>query len=384
MKKILIIHNRYQYVGGEDIATDKEIQLLSKNYDVETLIYENSKKDLIYTFISFFTNTNYKSLKILKKKLKEFNPDIVYIHNTWFKASVGLVNYLVKSDIEVFLKIHNFRYFCTKSYKAKSHFGEGEVCGACGLSKNDMGIFNKYFPDASIFKSLFIARYGKKYYQLLKNKNIKLIVLTDFHKNFLIEHGFNKNNISVQRNNIQTDLPRPLKHKEKTIVYAGRISEEKGVKNIINAFLDSELSEFILKIVGDGPMKKVLENKFASQRVIFTGELPNNETIKLINSASAVITGTKLYEGQPTLLCEASYLRVPSIFPNLGGIHEFFPPSYSFSYQSNDKDDLVDKINKLSNSNLTEGLKQKNFEHIVNLLDVNSLENNFEKILNDR
>jgi len=29
-------------------------------------------------------------------------------------------------------------------------------------------------------------------------------------------------------------------------------------------------------------------------------------------------------------------------------------------------------------------LKQKNFEHIVNLLDVNSLENNFEKILNDR
>jgi glycosyltransferase involved in cell wall biosynthesis len=248
MKKILIIHNRYQYVGGEDIATDKEIQLLSKNYDVETLIYENSKKDLIYTFISFFTNTNYKSLKILKKKLKEFNPDIVYIHNTWFKASVGLVNYLVKSDIEVFLKIHNF-----------------------------------------------------------------------------IEYGFNKNNISVQRNNIQTDLPPPLKHKEKTIVYAGRISEEKGVKNIINAFLDSELSEFILKIVGDGPMKKVLENKFASQRVIFTGELPNNETIKLINSASAVITGTKLYEGQPTLLCEASYLRVPSIFPNLGGIHEFFP-----------------------------------------------------------
>ena len=94
MKKILIIHNRYQYVGGEDIATDKEIQLLSKNYDVETLIYENSKKDLIYTFISFFTNTNYKSLKILKKKLKEFYPDIVYIHNTWFKASVGLVNYL--------------------------------------------------------------------------------------------------------------------------------------------------------------------------------------------------------------------------------------------------------------------------------------------------
>ena len=47
--------------------------------------------------------------------------------------------------------------------------------------------------------------------------------------------------------------------------------------------------------------------------------------MKMINESKAVVTATKLYEGQPTLLCEASVSSVPSIFPDYGGISEFFP-----------------------------------------------------------
>ena len=37
MKKILVVHTKYQELGGEDIAVEKEIQLLEKYFDVETL-----------------------------------------------------------------------------------------------------------------------------------------------------------------------------------------------------------------------------------------------------------------------------------------------------------------------------------------------------------
>ncbi len=57
-----------------------------------------------------------------------------------------------------------------------------------------------------------------------------------------------------------------------------------------------------------------------------------------------VISATKLYEGQPTLLCEASALGVPSIFPLTGGIDEFFPKDYKFSFKQYDYDDLKKKI----------------------------------------
>ena len=37
MKKILVIHNRYQNIGGEDIAVDNEIALLKENFEVKEL-----------------------------------------------------------------------------------------------------------------------------------------------------------------------------------------------------------------------------------------------------------------------------------------------------------------------------------------------------------
>ena len=39
MKKILIIHTEYTQTGGEDIAVRKEIEFLSKYYQLETLIF---------------------------------------------------------------------------------------------------------------------------------------------------------------------------------------------------------------------------------------------------------------------------------------------------------------------------------------------------------
>ena len=42
MKKILIIHNNYQNTGGEDLAVINEVQLLKKEYIVDTLYFSNN------------------------------------------------------------------------------------------------------------------------------------------------------------------------------------------------------------------------------------------------------------------------------------------------------------------------------------------------------
>ena len=71
--------------------------------------------------VSFFIGSNITSNRILNKKLDEFNPDYAYIHNTWFKAGLGIFKVLIKKNIPVYLKLHNFRYDCTKSFSALSH-----------------------------------------------------------------------------------------------------------------------------------------------------------------------------------------------------------------------------------------------------------------------
>ena len=41
MKKILLIHNTYRNLGGEDIAVASEVEILKKHYDVKEIYFSN-------------------------------------------------------------------------------------------------------------------------------------------------------------------------------------------------------------------------------------------------------------------------------------------------------------------------------------------------------
>ena len=168
---------------------------------------------------------------------------------------------------------------------------------------------------------------------------------------------------------------------EKYIVYAGRISVEKGVEQLINAFLKSSLNNlYEFKIIGDGPELNKLSKSFTSDNIKFLGQISNEQTIKTIQKAKAVVTATQLYEGQPTLLCEASAMGVPSVFPKNDGINEFFPQNYELTFDLNNEENLINTLSKLENINTQEiGLRNKNF--IDNLINEETYIENFMKII---
>ena len=133
MKKILVIHTKYRNQGGEDVAVKNEVETLSKFFIVETLYFENSELSILSDLIAFLTNHNYKSNKLLRERIEKFQPDIAIVHNTWFKANLGIFKVLKKSNIKTFLKIHNFRYICTSSFQQEAHIFENNFCQACGM-----------------------------------------------------------------------------------------------------------------------------------------------------------------------------------------------------------------------------------------------------------
>ena len=135
----------------------------------------------------------------LDRKIEEFKPDIAYVHNTWFKGSLGVFEVLEKQKIKTVLKLHNFRYFCTRKSFAKSHYKNENFCPACGIENLNDRIFNKYFED-SFLTSFLVLRYGKKYLIILKRKNIQILVLTTFHKEFLSSFNFEDGRINVVPN----------------------------------------------------------------------------------------------------------------------------------------------------------------------------------------
>ncbi len=381
MRKILVIHNKYRIRGGEDIAVENEVKLLKKFYEVKELYFSNTiEKPILQTF-SFLFNKNTESAKALEKEVENFNPDIAYVHNTWFKASPEVFNILDKKNIKTIIKLHNFRYDCTRHFLIKKHLKGKEECSACGISKKGRFLFNKYFID-SYLKSFFVLIYGKKYFNILSNSKNIIFVLTKFHKEYLSKINSSFKSVHVFPNYLNIYNKEFTKEAGKQyIVYAGRISKEKGIEDLIKGFLNSKLDKFNLKIIGVGPYQKTLKEKYDLNNIHYLGELHNEKVLEIISNSSAVITATKLYEGQPTLLCEASMLGVPSIYPVSGGIHEFFPSDSKLSYQQSNLEDLTNKLDLILDNELLEIEGVRNKEFISKYLSEESLINEFEKIL---
>ena len=109
--------------------------------------------------------------------------------------------------------------------------------------------------------------------------------------------------------------------------------------------------------------------------------MKNKEVLEIISKASAVISATRLLEGQPMLLCEASSMAVPSIFPKTGGIEEFFPENYELSFIQFDYVDLSRKIKLLDNRELCKKVGQENYDFISKFYSKKSILRKFEKIL---
>ncbi len=382
MKKILVVHNRYQLLGGEDVAVDSEIKFLSKHFEIKKIIFENKLENIFLDTFFLVTGFNLKSKKILNKAINEFNPDLIYLHNSWFKASLSIFKIIEKSKIPTVIKLHNFRYYCTKSFLSKNHLNGEEFCKACGYQGKKYRIINKYFKD-SLLKSLLVLIYGKRYFSKLKSNKFKLLVLTEFHKKFL-KNKLNINSKVYIHPNLIT-LDRVIDDgKNNTISYAGRISEEKGVDDLVESFIKADLKNTKLQIIGDGPLAKNLKNKFMNNKnIIFHDFIENSNVISLLKGSKAVVTATKLYEGQPTLLCEASLLGVPAIFPKTGGIEEFFPVDYPLSFEQFNYDDLINIFQNIDSTDSLKDIGAKNKEYISDLLHEQKLLKNFKELIND-
>ena len=377
-KKILIVHNKYRNIGGEDIAVQKEIEFLKTFNDVKVIFFENKINKLFKQTTSFLKNSNSESTNLFIDQYNSFNPDIVYVHNLWFKASLGILEFLKKQNTKVFIKFHNFRYDCTSSFSKFKHLNGSEFCKACGFNNTNTIIFNKYFND-SYLKSIFIILFSKKYIKLLESSNFEILLLTNFHRQYIKSKNYNFKNLSVFPNHI--DINNDKVKKENFIVYAGRISNEKGIKELINAFINVSYKKKELYIIGDGPELKSLKTQFKDNDDIkFLGVIENNKVHELIAKSKGVVTATKLFEGQPTLLCEASLLSIPSIFPRSGGIEEFFPTNYSLAYSQFDYLELSKKIKQIYSNDDSFSLGLENRKFIQKKLNQNDLRKKFEKI----
>ena len=164
------------------------------------------------------------------------------------------------------------------------------------------------------------------------------------------------------------------------VVYAGQVSDSKGVENLIKAWEMTNNTDLLLKIIGSGDKLEILRSKYIKPNIQFLGEKSNRESLEIIRNARAVVSATKMFEGQPRLLCEASSMGVPSIFPNFGGMSEFFPRDYQLMFHQYDYKDLTLKLKMLNDTILLNSLSLSIKKNIDEKLSSSKLIEKFERL----
>jgi len=375
--KILLCHNYYKVRGGEDEVVDFEAHLLEKNgyqvvrYFKKSIEVNNLFKNILLFFNLFFS---IKTINEIKKIIKEFKPDVAHIHNIFPIISPSIFYILRKNNIRIIYTIHNYRFYCSNGLCIKNE----KLCNKC-LNLSFRNILNICNEDKKIYDFFIkIIIYFMRKFKIYHMVNC-FVAPSEFIRNQLIKFGIEENKIIIRRNSlniINDDYLKVKKDQDKYFIFVGRLSKEKGILELIKVF--SSLKNIKLKILGDGPLKSVIENnikRYNLNNIELNGYISGKNKYGLIYNSIAAIIPSTCYENCPIVLLESLKLGVPVIGNNLGAIPEFIKENYNgYIYDYRNLDMLKEKIIKVYNmsDNEREIIRSNCLKSFNDLFDLNS------------
>lgn len=284
----------------------------------------------------------------IKFIIQKEKPDVIHLNNFAHQISPSILHAIRRYRLPVVATLHDSKLVCA-SYLLRC---KDDICEACAGGKYYYCLIKKCVK-ASLIKSLLST--SEMY---LHHKLLHLYGLVDtyispslFLKNKIEEMGF-RGNIVHLPNFIHINDYRPCYNsKERSIVYFGRISEEKGLRTLLRAV--AEDSGYKVKIIGDGPLKSELEQMARQQKlshIQFLGYLTGKDLAREVTSARLIIVPSECHENHPLAIIEAFAMGKPVIGSQLGGIPELVVEGQTgLTFRAKDAGELRTKINTLLN-----------------------------------
>lgn len=340
--KIAILHNRYKQAGGEDIVFKNDVDLLiSSGHEVLKIEFDN---DNLGKNLQDFINS-IKNRELIEKtmiKINAFSPDIVHLHNMYSSISPSIINYLKTSGYPVVMTIHNYRLLCING----TMYRNNRICDDC-VSK----IFKYPGILHSCYQESFMASAGMAINLTIHNlkstfgKIDGFLFLTEFAKRLFIDNGVNPENTYIRSNYVED---RGFKTREKysrVVVYVGRLSMEKGIKDFIK--IAAMHPEILFKVIGDGPLREYVISSRASN-ILYLGKVDREQAINEISEADFLIFPSHWFEGMPMVMLESLSCGTPVITYKNGGLEEIIINDEN-GYTADNLENISDQLKMVYN-----------------------------------
>lgn len=286
---------------------------------------------------------HFEAARKMERLLLDERPDIAHIHLMWGQITPSILPVLRRHGIPVLLTVHDYRIVCP-AYTFRD--GRGRICEECrgrhfyrcfthtcckgsklmsAVIAAEQYFRNAFFNparyiDGFIYVSNFAKDIQEKYMPALKSK--RNMTLYNFSTSI-------------------SDVPKTMPG-DRYYLFFGRLSYEKGVRTLLEAFKD--LPQYKLKIAGTGPEETELKT-FADDNgmgnVEFLGYKQGQELADLVSNAYFIIVPSEWYENNPMTIIEAYSAGTPVIGARIGGIPEIVVDGVTgYQFESGNADKL--------------------------------------------
>ena len=357
--KILLINKFLYPKGGDAISTLNTGKLLAAKGHKVTFWGMDHPKNPDYYYKELFVscvdynkpNGIFRQLKAVvnllysfeaKKKIEKLlnieKPDIVHLNNFAHQISPSILDVFARDNIPTVMTMHDYKLVCP----TYSMLLDGRPCERCKNGKY-YWCFLKNCTKSSYSKSFINAMEMYLHHKILHiyNKIDLFISPSMFLKGKVEQMGF-KGKIFYLPNFVRLEDFSPGDGlEENSIVYVGRLSEEKGIVTLIEAVKGVDVE---VKIVGDGPIKDRIE-KTRPNNVVFLGYMTQEHFKKEVINSMGLIIPSECYENNPLAVIEAFALGKPVIGAQIGGIPELVQDGKTgYTFEPGNSGDLRNKI----------------------------------------
>lgn len=319
-------------------------------YPTSDIVFYNMSKEQILIYENEFR-------KALEEELKNFKPDIIHTQHIWIWSSIA-----TEYDIPTVITSHGSDMM---GYDIDNSFGSycikaiNECDKIITISKKNDEVVIKNFPEAK----------GKSV--TLKNGyDPKIFFLQDLNRKQVLQ-GFGIN-----------------KDYKKIVLYAGRLTENKGIDVLLNATKIYENEDALTIIAGGGGLLDDLKaqvERLKLKNVVFVGDQEQENLSKLYNIADVLAVPSRV-EGFGLVAIEALACGTPVVATNKGGMTDFINDEVGALVDVEDEVMLEKEISKILNKEKVfdrEKLSKYAENNYSQKVVINDLINMYKEIINN-
>ena len=324
--RILLVHNYYRSgtPSGENQVFDDEFSMLLRHdNEVEKLVRhsdEISQKGVFGICQSALTNLwNPRAIAALRQKVAVYGPDIIHVHNTFPLLSPGIFRIVGSNSVKV-MTLHNYRLYCSSAIPLR----KGRPCTACLDSRSIWRsiVYGCYRNSRRATAPLALGIALHRSIGTWTRHVDAFIALSEFQKRLMINAGLPAQRVFVKPNFYSGNpVTIPWDNRGEYAVFAGRLSTEKGIENLVRAWLLWGDKAPELRILGDGPLSSHLKRvsaPFTGKKIQFIGQVPITEVERQIAHSKLLILPSVCFETFGMVVLSAFACGTPAAVSEIG------------------------------------------------------------------